>query len=397
MEKLFEISANRIKNTKTNFKRYLHSKIDWDDRLIAIKGARGVGKTTLLLQHIKENLKNDNSVLFISLDDIFFTNNSLTEVANYFEKHGGKYLFIDEVHKYPTWSREIKNIYDNFSNLKIIFTGSSILELFKGDVDLSRRVVNYEMHGMSFREFIGMEKKFNIDKCSLSDILKDHVSISREIIENIQPIPLFKNYLKFGYFPYYIENPNTYYHRINNTINQIIESDLASVYNVEMNSLLKIKKLLYFISVSVPFVPNIQKLSEMIGTSRNTVLQFLKYLDDAHLTNNLQSSAKGLNYLAKPEKIYLNNTNLIYAVVNENANIGNIRETFFYNQLNITNKVNASVSGDFIVNEKFIFEIGGKSKDYNQIKNIRNSYLALDEIETGINNKIPLWLFGFLY
>ncbi len=397
MEQLFEAFIKTLRSMECDFARYLHQEIDWADRLIGIKGGRGTGKTTLLLQRIRSTHKIGPEVLYTSLDDLFFTTNTLVSLGDDFVKNGGRYLFLDEVHKYPTWSREIKNLYDRHVGLKIVFTGSSMLEMLKGGADLSRRAVVYEMQGLSFREFLAIEQGILFPVVRWSDLLKNHIDLSLEISRKTKLIPAFKNYLKLGYYPYFKENKNTYHQRLASTINLVIEADLPAVERVDYSTIQKLKKLLYVIATSVPFKPNIQKLSEQIHSTRGSTLLYLDYLKNAQLLNLLKSQTQGVSYLNKPDKIYLNNPNLLYALAPENANIGTLRETFFYNQVNQLKTITTSERGDFLVDKKITFEIGGKNKDGAQIKDVRLAYIAADEIETGFKNKIPLWLFGFLY
>lgn len=402
MEKLFQIFQRRLRNTTLSFKRYLINKIDWSDRLIAIRGARGVGKTTLILQYIKEKFKTvhraiDPAILYASLDDIYFQANSLIDLTDEFAQQGGKFLFLDEVHKYPKWSIEIKNIYDNYPELNVVFTGSSILEIYRGDADLSRRAITYELHGLSFREFFQLERNLKFETHNLQDILQHHLEISQEVLSQTKPLALFKNYLNYGYYPYFVENKDNYLQRLSTVINLTIESDLPAVHHMDYTSIGKLKKLLYIVATSVPFKPNIAKISEKIEASRGSTLRFLEYLKNAHILNLLRNDTEGISYLSKPEKVYLNNTNVMYALASENVNIGNLRETFFYNQLNHLHAVTHGNFGDFLIDKKFTFEVGGKDKGLQQIKGMENAYIAADNIESGFGNKIPLWLFGFLY
>jgi predicted AAA+ superfamily ATPase len=376
----------------------LIDEIHWDSRLSAITGSRGTGKTTMILQHIKKTFGNTpKEVLYVSLDNIWFSGNRLFDLANDFEKMGGKFLFIDEVHKYENWSQEIKNIYDSFPNLKVVFTGSSMLEVYKGNADLSRRAVHYILQGMSFREFLKLDQNLDFEKHTLPDILQNHIRIAGEINEKIKPLPLFNNYLKQGYYPYYKEDKRFYLSKLANTVNIILETDLPAVEPIEIYSIRKIKKLLWIISQSVPFTPKITELAANLDVSRNSLLNYLNILERGELINLLQSSTKGLNSLAKPEKIYLNNTNLIYAFESNKPNIGNLRETFFFNQLKTVGKVTSANRADFILDNTYIFEIGGKNKGYEQIADLANSYIVVDNVEYGFGNKIPLWLFGMLY
>jgi predicted AAA+ superfamily ATPase len=398
MEKLFDFFYRRLKQIDLRFTRYLSAQIDWENQLTGITGARGTGKTTLILQHIKKTFGNaPKDVLYVSLDNIWFSGNRLFDLANDFEKQGGRYLFIDEVHKYENWSQEIKNIYDSFPVLKVVFTGSSMLEIFKGNVDLSRRAVHYVLNGMSFREYLLFEEGKDLQSITLNNVLSNHIEIASEINEKLKILPCFKSYLQQGYYPFYKENKHFYHSKLANTVNLILETDLPTVATIEMYSGRKIKKLLWIIAQKVPFTPNITDLAAEIGVSRNSLLNYLIILERAGLLNLLTSSAKGLNQLAKPEKIYLNNPNLIYTLGGEKPDIGNMRETFFYNQLQSVATVSYSQKADFTVNGTYQFEIGGKNKGHEQIAGLQNAYLALDNTEYGFGNKIPLWLFGFLY
>ncbi|MDR1591891.1 MAG: AAA family ATPase [Prevotellaceae bacterium] len=398
MEELFDVFYKELRKTDLSFQRYLINDIDWEGRLSAITGARGTGKTTMILQHIKQIFGNSpKEVLYVSADNIWFSGNRLFDLANDFEKQGGRYLFIDEVHKYENWSQEIKNIYDSFSNLKVVVTGSSMLQIYKGNADLSRRAVHYNLHGLSFREFLSYDQNLELQKFTLDDILQNHIEIAGTINEKIRPIPLFNNYLKQGYYPYYKESKRFYWSKLANTINLTLETDLPAVEQIEMYSIRKIKKLLWIISQSVPFTPNTTDLSKDLGVSRNSLLNYLAILERGGLVNLLQSGTKNVNSLTKPEKIYLNNPNQIYAFDINKPDIGNLRETFFYNQLNVVSRVTFANKADFKINDKYTFEVGGKNKGHEQIVGLENAYLALDNLEYGFKNKIPLWLFGFLY
>jgi hypothetical protein len=390
-------SKKIIEQVSLKFERYLLSEINWDNRLIAVKGARGSGKTTLILQYILKNLEIDHSVLYISTEDLFFYNNTLLSLADEFVLNGGKYLFFDEVHKYPDWAREIKLIYDKHKNLKIVFTSSSILEIQKAKYDLSRRVVEYYLKEMSLAEYIELSTGIKLKSYKLEEILENHIAISKEILIKIQPIYYFNKYVISGAYPYFTEGEKEYFQKLKNTINTLIENDLPTVYSVDFNMIHKIKKLLYAVATSVPFKPNISKLSERIGVSRPTLLLFLDYLEKAEIIYQLNVDNIGVSSLAKPEKIYLHNTNLLNVISENNFNIGNIRETFFLNQLSTNQKITYSNETDFIVNDKYYFEIGGKNKQQNQILNLQNAFIVKDNIENGISNIIPLWLFGFLY
>ena len=397
MELFREKFYRKLNKISLKFKRKLLTNIHWENRMIGIRGARGVGKTTLVLQYIKENLSLNESVIYISLDDIYFTSNSLSEYADNFVKKGGKYLFIDEVHKYKNWSIELKNIYDNYPDLKIVFTGSSILPLIKSKADLSRRALMYDMQGLSFREFLNVTHKLDFETVSLSDILTNHLDLSMMINERIKPILEIEKYNQKGYYPYFLESNRDYLLFLAETINQTLEADIPIYLDLNVESIEKMKQLLFIISNSVPFKPNISKLSETIGVARNTLKMMLHYLYKANIVNLLFAGTKGISRLQKPEKVYLHHPNLMHALSPNQINIGTLRETFFQNQVQGLFSVEYTNTGDFFVDKKYTFEIGGKNKTYKQIKNISNSYIAADNIEYGEGNKIPLFLFGFLY
>jgi len=398
MEALFKTFYQLLSRTESSFVRYLYPKIRWQNRLIGITGARGTGKTTMLLQHIKKSFSDaSNEVLYVSLDNIWFSGNRLFDLAGDFDKIGGKYLFIDEVHKYNNWSQEIKNIYDSFPDMKVVFTGSSMLEIYKGNADLSRRAIHYTLNGMSFREFLLLEKKIEFPVITLNDLIDNHLIYASKVNEKIKPLPLFQRYLREGYYPYYREDNEIYGERLLHTVNVILDTDLPAIENIEMHTIKKIKQLLFVIAQRVPFSPNIKDLASILGVSRKSLLNYLTFLEKAHLLNLLPQEVSGFRTLTKPEKIYLNNTNLAYALESEKPDVGNLRETFFYNQLKTVSEVTSAHKADFTINGKYTFEVGGKNKGHEQITGLDNAYLALDNLEYGFGNKIPLWLFGMLY
>ncbi len=396
MEILFLEFQSKMANISMDIQRYLIQQIDLKNRLIAVKGARGSGKTTLLLQIAKLHLP-QKSTLYVSLDHIYFYDNKLYDLAKQFAQFGGTHLLLDEVHKYPNWSREIKLIYDNFPELNVIFTSSSMLEIYKSESDLSRRAVSYFLKELSFREFIIFETHRKFKAYSFSRILKDHSEIAMELLAKIKPLPLFEKYLKAGLYPYYKENESTYIQKLQQTINLIIEIDVNAVEEMQYETLVKLKKLLITIASSAPFTPNISKLSERIGVSRNMLVQCIKILERAGLVNELYKNNSGIGVLTKPEKLYLNNSNLMYALAKDNVNIGNVRETFFINQFKGLHEINLSNTADFIIDKAYTFEIGGKNKTKKQIRHTRDAYIAKDNIEIGYGNIIPVWLFGFMY
>jgi predicted AAA+ superfamily ATPase len=397
MNKLFVIYEKLLAKI-SNKERYLINKIDWSNRLIGIKGARGSGKTTLLLQYLKFKLPEDSEPLYVALDNLYFLENTLIDLAEEFVLQGGTHLFLDEVHKYPNWSRELKLIYDQFPNLKTVFTSSSMLEIYKGESDLSRRAVTYYLKELSFREFIYFEKGIELQKVTLEKLLNNHKEIAREIKKQL-PIPIkeFKNYLKFGSYPYFLENKENYEQKLIKTINLIIETDINAVENITYEDSLKIKKLLIAIAQSVPFTPNISKLSERLGINRSFLINAIKLLNRADLVMELFKPTKGIGAFTKPQKLYLNNTNLVYALGKKEAETGTLRETFFANQMKHLYEIHLAEKGDFLVDRKFTFEIGGKGKSIKQIRGLKNSYVVRDDMEVGSLNIIPLYLFGFLY
>jgi uncharacterized protein len=397
MDRLRILSRQRVEQTTAQFTRYLYSEVDWSNRLIAIKGSRGVGKTTLILQYIRENFQNAETVLYVSLDDIYFSAHTLIDLADAFYKAGGNSIFLDEVHKYPTWSQEIKNIYDAYPTLKIVFTSSSILQINKGYADLSRRVVTYNLQGLSFREFLEITGVMKHVPVSLTDILIAHREIESEVTKKIRPLMHFQNYLSYGYYPFFLENRESYNQKLMAAINLTLEYDLPSIQAIDYSSIYKLKKLLYLLANSVPFKPNISKLSEHVHATRATIIQYFEHLKNAQIINLLNTDSMGNGYLAKPEKIYLQNTNIMYALAPETANKGNVRETFFLNQVGYKHELTLPAEGDFRIDKKITIEVGGKNKTRNQIANLTDGFIAADDIEYGFDNKIPLWLFGFLY
>jgi predicted AAA+ superfamily ATPase len=374
------------------------NQVHWEDRLSSIIGARGTGKTTLMLQYIKQKL-DPNKAFYVSLDDLYFANNRLVDLVYKLWQEGVTYLFIDEVHKYPydSWAQEIKNIYDSYPEIRTVFSGSSILKIYEGNADLSRRAVDYELFGLSFREFLAFEGIKKIAAVSLDDLLKSHVEIAAEITKGIKIMPLFRQYLQNGYFPYYKEGLHSYSRKLLNTINAVLETDLPAVEKIEYSSVQKLKRLLGIVAGLAPFTPNMSQLGNHVDILRTNLPKSLLLLEKARMLGLLRANGKNLSPLSKPAKIYLDNPNLAFALRNENPNTGNLRETFFYNQLRTVCHVTDAKQGDFTVDGQFIFEVGGRNKKFTQIANIPDSYLAVDETEIGFGNHIPLWMFGLLY
>ena len=398
MEELFNRYQRISQKIQTDFVRSFMQEVNWNARLIGIKGARGVGKTTLLLQYLKINFTDNKALtLYVSLDSFAFRGKTLLGLADEFVRNGGKHLFLDEVHKYPNWAQELKNIYDDYSELQIVFTGSSLLEILNSRADLSRRVVIYHMQGLSFREFIMLETGIYFTPLTLESILKDHLHLAGQINAKIKVFPHFEKYLKQGYYPFYREELDLYEHRVEEVINMMLEIELPLLRGMDIGLVPKIKQLLVIISESVPFVPNIVNLSQKIEIHRTTLMSYLFYLQELGLTYHLLKEARGSVRLQKPAKIYLENTNLMYVLSSFSANRGNVRETFFANQVGYKHKISFHEKTDFLVNNTYAFEIGGKDKSKKQITDIENAYIISDEIEYGYQNKIPIWLFGFLY
>lgn len=395
MESLIKIYLRLLQETEAKTFRYLYPNIDWNEHCIGIIGARGVGKTTMLLQHIKHTFANKNEALFASLDNTWFANHSIFDLADEFYLNGGTHLFLDEIHHYPNWATEIKNIYDSFPKLKIVFTGSSLLQIYKSTADLSRRVVYEKLEGLSFREFLKFEKMGDFPVLSMKEIVENHQDIAFRITENLKIIPLFKKYLKNGYYLFYKEGLSKYEIKLQEAVNNVIDIDIPAIENIEFESRHKLKRLLAILSTLVPYTPNITDLSVAIDSNRNNTVKYLFLLANAKLLNLVSYKNKTIGDLTKPDKVLLNNTNLSY-LYGDNANIGNARETFFVNQLNAVANVILAPQGDFMV-DNYTFEVSGKSKSFKQIKDIQNSFVVADDIEIGHGNKIPLWLFGMLY
>lgn len=397
MELLYSNHFRKLANLKPTFRRNFIDEVDWSEQLVGIKGARGVGKTTLLLQYIKETYGNSRECLYVSLDDVTFSYKNIVELAADFWNKGGKVLFFDEVHKYSNWSQELKNIYDTYPGLKVVFTSSSLLHIHSGSADLSRRAVVYQMYGLSFREFLEIETGNKFEKYTIEQIISEHTNIVTQLVAKIKPLAWFANYLRYGYYPYYLQNKRNFSAKLASAINLTLEVDLPWLMNVDVRHLNKLKRLLYILATNVPFKPNISKLAESLDLARPTVSQYLSYLQEAEIIRMMYATGKGYNTLAKPEKVYLWHPNLNYTLANNNTDPGNMREAFFASMVGLTTTIEAPITGDFFVGGKYTFEVGGKNKTTEQLKNIPDSYVAADDIEFGFDRKIPLWLFGFLY
>ena len=389
MQTLFEYSNRLISNVDKKFTRYLYNRIHWENRLIGIVGPRGVGKTTLVLQYIKNNL-DVRHTLYVSTEDFYFAKHRLSDLASDFVKWGGKYLFIDEIHKYPDWSNELKLIYDYHNHLKVVFTGSSVLDLKKGSADLSRRAVLYNLQGLSFREYLMLFHHIEVPVFNLNEILNHQVKVP----QIAHPLPLFADYLKRGYYPFALEPDFDL--KLLQVVHQTLESDIPVYAGMNVSKGRQLKQLMAIIAESVPFKPNMTKISEILAISRNVIADYLLYMEEAGMLAQLREDTKGIRGLGKINKVYLDNTNLVYILAGENANKGNIRETFFLNQCRVHHQIVSSNLADFKMEDKD-FEVGGKNKGLKQIKTAENGFLVKDDIETGFFNTIPLWHFGLMY
>jgi len=394
MEKLLVKSRKKIQAVSDEFHRYLFKQLDTNNQLISVLGARGVGKTTILLQLAKHS---DKEVLYVALDDLFFTENSLYTLAENFFQTGGELLLLDEVHKYPNWSRELKLIYDDFPDLKVIFTSSSVLDIYKGESDLSRRALNYHLKELSFREYLELYHQIKLPLISLDDIINSHISLSDNLSKQFKPLKYLNAYYESGAYPYFKDDKYEYYQQLNNIINLILDIDLQSIENIEYSNIAKFKRLLYVLATNVPYTPNISKLADKISINRNALVQALHLLHKAELLHIIYKQNKSISTLTKPDKIWLHNTNLAYAISDDSPDIGNLRETFFIQHISVGHKVSLPPRGDFYVNNKYTFEIGGKNKTQHQIKNLDHAFIVKDNIESGTLSTIPLWLFGLLY
>ncbi len=377
--------------------REFETTVSWDARLIGIMGSRGTGKTTLMLQHMKKTFGDElHCSLYLSLDNIWFADNRLVDIADYFVKRGGTHLFLDEVHRYPFWSTEIKNLYDEYPSLHVVFTGSSLLELSNARGDLSRRALVYELSGFSFREYLNFELGLQLPSYSLDQMFADHTTIAEEILQAVPPYAHFDSYLEYGYYPYYREGIADYSKRVEQALWVVIEQELVQLRNLHPGYVRKVKQLLAIIADSAPFTPNVSKLSERIGINRQTFITYLSYLEEARVLRLLHRDARGISLLAKPEKIMLDNTNLMAVLGSSMRSKGSVRQTFLASQLGPSHRLAYPPSGDFIVDGRYTIEVGGKSKDMKQIAGIDDAYVAKDGIEVGWGSTIPLYLFGFV-
>lgn len=390
MELLKQLSDNLIKRTDTRYLRYLYHQIPWTNRMTAIVGPRGVGKTTLLLQYIKLNLHKKDT-LYVSAESIYFANHTLFDTATTFCALGGNHLFIDEIHKYKGWATELKMIYDNLPDLQVVFTGSSVLDIYKGTADLSRRVLVYTMQGLSFREYLGMTLGIELPAYTLEQITDNEVELPKEVEK---PLALFKEYLRNGYYPF--SKDEGYRMRLNQIVSMTLETDIPQYANYSVMVSRKLKELMQVIADSVPFKPNMSTIATTIKADRNNLPDYFELMERAGLIAQLHESTRGVRGLGKVEKVYLDNTNLSFALSSAIPDIGNLRETFFFNQMRVKHSVFNSPASDFLIDGK-TFEIGGKKKGQKQIANAKEGYVVKDDIETGLGNVIPLWAFGMNY
>ena len=408
-EKIVEISQQFLKVKYSSYKRYFIRRHKFTHRMSMILGQRGVGKTTTLVQLLLNKTKGDRfdpRILYVQADHFALGNTSLYEIAEQFQMHGGKWLAIDEIHKYPDWSKELKSIYDTFVDLKLFVSGSSALQIYKGSHDLIRRSTSYKMQGLSFREYLELMHGIELPACTLEEICKNHQKIPDAVMNEIDKkslkvIPEFNKYLKVGYYPYYFEinDVDAYKITLEQNFHMTIESDLAAIYpHLAGSSEKKIKQLLMFMATAVPFTPNWQKILQIldIGDLR-TLKSYFSHLKDACLINSISKASNKLSKLESPDKVYLDNTNQLYAISSKDPDKGTLRKTYFLTMLSENHHVALPIDGDFLINDQYLFEVGGRNKNFNQVKSHPHAYLALDDMELGIDNKIPLWLFGFLY
>ena len=396
IQELLDTSRRMVEATPILLHRYAVSRIDWRDRLICIEGARGTGKSTIMRQRIKEAFGADGKAVYMSLDDLWFAANPLIDAVKWFDSHGYTHLFIDEIHQTPDWQLRLKNINDQFPSLNIVYSGSSILRLAKGRGDLSRRQAVYTLNGLSFREYLRFEGVLDHPAIGLDDILSRHREIAADVTRGIKILPHFETYLKSGFYPFYREAYALYGQRIVEAVNKTLESDWPAVAEVSVATIRKAKKMLMVLAASVPQQPNMSRLYRELETERNTGLKILEALDKGALLALVPPKGESLKKLSRPEKIYCDNTNLMYALT-PRADIGTARETFFFSQLRTDHEVLVPDKGDFLVDGIHLFEVGGAGKGFSQIKDIDDSYVAVDDTELGLGHKIPLWLFGFLY
>lgn len=395
-EMIYDMSADRIRETDCSFHRYLYAQIDWTVRVLALGGPRGVGKTTMFLQHLKENPDLASHALYVSMDNLWLDSKEMYDLVKYHVQHGGTSVFIDEVHYLPDWQRLVKNLYDNFKELRIAYTGSSILRLDEGKGDLSRRQVEYMLQGLSFREYLNLENGSDYKSYTLVDLVKNHVQYAEEITQGLKVLPLFEQYLKGGYYPFYREDRAHYGQRLQQVVNQVLDGDIPKVEDVTPETVRKARRMLSILSASTPQTPNITMLCRNLGMDRKQGIKVLYAMRRAGLLGLLTEDADALKHLGAPSKMYCDNTNLMY-VLCAAPDKGTVRETFFNNQLRLAGVPTYPKRGDFLIDGKYLFEVGGAHKTFSQIKDGADAFLAIDDTEIGRASRIPLWMFGFLY
>ncbi len=396
MERLFEISQRLVNSTESKLYRYLYHEIDWNDNLIMLKGARGVGKTTMMYQRCRLT---DGKGLYVSLDQLWFNDHTITELVDYHYKHGGTHLFMDEVHRYPrgNWEQELKNITDSYPDYKVVFTASSLLQLNSKIADLSRRVAIYELRGLSLREYLSFKGVADFEPFTIEDILRDHVKIAGSISSRIRIIGEFEDYVKNGYYPFFKTTSSfTYFQRVERIVQTVIDIDIPAVANIEYETQLKLKKLVVILAEQVPFVPNVTKLSKDVGVTRNQLMKLFQLLCEGGILRSLNDTSTQPKSAAKPDKLLFDNPSVMQAL-GAVHHIGTIRESFVASMLSSKGRIYSSKVGDFLLDRKWLFEVGGKGKGYSQIAGMPDSYVIADDLEIGNGNKIPIWLFGFLY
>jgi uncharacterized protein len=392
MQSLVNIHNALQEQSQNTIRRELLDEINWDDRLIGIKGFRGVGKTTFLIDIVKEKFLNDKTCLYVNLNNFYFTKRKIVSFADEFYKTGGKTLILDQIHKYPEWASELRSCFDNFPELKIIFSASPVLRVLEGNNELKDIAKIYHLEGLSFREYINYQSGLNFRRYTLQEILNNHIAIAQEIIQEVKPLAYFNDYLKDGYYPYFLENKGFYNETLLKHINLALEIDVTYLNQIDLQYLPKLRKLLQIVASQVPFSPNVSKISTDVQTSRATIMNYLRYMKNARIINMLFSNGNE-DEIKKPDLVFLHNTNLMYAIDPENVSSKILRQTFFYNQVGYQHQIKSSVKADFKVNEQFQFSVGGK-----YTVPVQDEYFAAaDMIEVGNGNVIPLWLFGFLY
>jgi predicted AAA+ superfamily ATPase len=397
LEDLVQIHQEVMSNVPIAASRYLYSQINWKSAGICILGDRGVGKTTMICQDLLERYQTPDRALYISADNLAVLSYGLSRIAKDFFSEKGEALYIDEVHKYPDWSIEIKNILDTYKGRQIVFSASSSLDLNQSKGDLSRRVVYHRLLGLSFREYLYFAHDIQLPLLNLTDVLENHVAISANYTSVFQ---YFKNYLEYGYYPFFLEGLEDYFSKLTNVIEKVIFEDVAVVYNLKQTTLPVLKKIIWLVATSNGLLPNVDKMSKNLGVSRDLVYNCLEYLSHCGLLTDVFPFGKGNNLIRKPAKIYINNPNLLHAInrsLKRELDSGGIRETFFVNQVSSKHKVCLHDKGDFLVDDQWVMEIGGKNKKDAQIRQEQNGYLILDDMKIGFGKKIPLYLFGFLY